>query len=310
MNKPEVTIIIPTYNREDLILKALDSVFNQTFHDYEIFVVDDASTDSTGEVIAKLNHPKVFYFKLDQNGGQCIARNYGIRRAKGKYIAFLDSDDEWLPTKLERQLELFKNGSDRLGAVYGYSFQKDMKKDETILSDSGYYRGDIHEKLLKGFCPPTPSLFLVRKAALDSVDGFDEELVTFVDLDLWMRIGEKYDFDYVEEPVIIKYEHIGADQYVTNFEKRYRGIRLFFHKWSPYMISKGGRKGLMAFKRGLVYKMIFPFLDHPPEKLRAYIPRIFRLLIEIRSTRMRYYFKSLLVLILGPRIIYRIRSVR
>ncbi len=310
MENPQISIIIPTYNRVKLIINALNSIFNQTFQDYEILIIDDASTDTTEQVIKELNHPKVKYLKLEENSGQCIARNFGTRHAKGDYLAFLDSDDEWLPNKLENQMNLFeKEGSDRLGAVYGYSYQKDVIKDETYLSDSGYFRGDIHGKMLTGFCPPTPSLFVVKRSVFESVQGFDEALVTFVDLDLWLRISEKYDFDYVEEPVIIKYEQIG-DQYINNFDKRYIGYHLFIQKWSKYIREKKGKKGLMFFKRSLVSKLVFPFLDHPPVDLRKNILKLMGLLVQVRSARCRFYFKSFLILIFGSSIIHRIRKIR
>lgn len=309
MGNPHVSIIIPTYNREKLIINALDSIFNQTFKDYEILIIDDASTDNTEQVIKELNHPKVKYLKLEKNSGQCIARNFGAKRAQGKFIAFLDSDDEWLPKKLESQLKIFNEGSDRLGAVYGYSYQKDVIKDETGLSDSGYFRGDIFGEVLTGFCPPTPSLFVVKRSAFESVSGFDESLVTFVDLDLWLRISEKYDFDYVEEPVIIKYEQIG-DQYINNFDKRYLGYHLFMKKWSQFIEQKKGKKGLLYFKRSLVYKLVFPFLDHPPADLRKNITKLMGLLVKVRSTKCRLYLKSFMILIFGPSIIHRIRKIR
>jgi len=309
MSKPTVSIIIPTYNRDKLILKALESIFSQTFQDYEVLIIDDASTDNTEQVIRELEHPKVRYYKLDQNSGQCVARNYGAKRATGDYLAFLDSDDEWLPQKLELQISLFSEGSDRLGAVYGYTYQKDVIKNETVLSDSGFFRGDIHEKVLSGFCPPTPSLFVVKRSVYESVQGFDESLVTFVDLDLWLRISEHHDFDYVEAPVIIKYEHIG-DQYINNFEKRYKGYHLFISKWRDYLIRKTGKGGFMDFSRSVANKLVFPLIDHPPANLRKKSFSLIRLLIRVRSIRIRFYFKLLLILLFGPQIIYRIRKIR
>ena len=309
MEKALVSIIIPTYNREVLIVKALESVFNQTFQDFEVLIIDDASTDNTEKVIKEMGHPRVRYYKLDKNGGQCIARNFGAVHAKGKYLAFLDSDDEWLPEKLEKQVELMESGSDRLGAVYGFSYQKDVIRGETKLSDSGYFRGDIHDEMLAGFCPPTPSLFLVKKVAYEQVRGFDESLITFVDLDIWLRMSEEYDFDFVEEPVIIKYEQIG-DQYINNFDKRYRGYQLFIAKWENSISEKLGPSGWMLFKRSLVYKLVFPFLDHPPEDLRKNITKLIGLLLRVRSTRMRLYFKSFMILLFGPTIIHRIRNAR
>lgn len=309
MKNPRVSILIPTYNRETLILKALDSIFKQTFQDYEIMIIDDASTDNTEQVIKDLNHPRVRYFKLEKNGGQCIARNYGARQALGEFLAFLDSDDEWLPEKLEKQISLFDNGSERMGGAYGLSYTTDVIRGETSQDKVDVHRGDIHNEFLKGFCPPTPSMFVVKREAFEKVNGFDENLLTFVDLDLWMRISEFYDFDYVDEPVIIKYEQIG-DQYVNNFGKRYRGYHLFMDKWSDSLFEKGGRKLRREMRVHLIYALIVPILDHPPINLRKDIFKLIGLLFRIGSIRPRLYVKAFMILLFGPNIIYRVRSIR
>ncbi|HEX3008562.1 MAG TPA: glycosyltransferase family 2 protein [Bacteroidales bacterium] len=306
MKEPLVSVIIPTYNREHLIVKAIDSVMKQTFQDFEILIIDDASTDNTIQVLKNLNNPKVQYYQLEKNGGQCIARNYGIKRAKGKYIAFLDSDDEWLPHKLEKQIECFSKGPKNLGSVYSYSYSKDMIKNRTTLIQGNYYRGNIYNKLIQGFCPPTPSLFMIKKEALEKVNYFDEKLITFVDLDLHIRIAKNYLFDYVEEPLIIKYEQIG-DQYVNNFEKRYKGYGLFKKKWEKEIVTESGKDKLKNLKSNLVYSIAKPMLYHPPKNLQKNIPKLIKLLLEIKSTRTMFYFKAILIFIFGPGIIYTIR---
>jgi len=309
MSHPRVTVIIPTYNREKLILKALDSVFKQTFQDFEILIIDDASTDNTEKVIEELNHPKVKFLKMEKNGGQCIARNFGITQVSGEFVAFLDSDDEWLPEKLERQVELFDKGSDRMGGTYGNSYTTDAIRDETTLIKTNNFRGDIHDKFLRGFCPPTPSMFMVKREALEKVNGFDEDLVTFVDLDLWMRISEHYDFDYVDDPIIIKYEQIG-DQYVNNFDKRYRGYHLFMKKWEGIVRKKEGSKGVLELKRHLTRSLVVPLVDHPPKDIRWKSIRMIGLLIKVRATWCRLYLKAFMILLFGPGIIYRIRGLK
>jgi len=305
---PCVSVIIPTFNRKKLIIKAIDSVMKQSFQNFEILVVDDASTDDTENVIMQLNNNKVKYYKLDKNSGQCVARNFGIGKAVGKYIAFLDSDDEWLPEKLKLQVSCFDNGHDNLGAVYGYSYKKDTIKNTTDLIQGNYHRGNIHNKFLEGFCPPTPSIFMVKKEVLQKVNGFDEHLITFVDLDLWLRVSKHFEFDFVEEPLIIKYEQIG-DQYVNNFEKRYKGYKLFVNKWKNEILRKSGNKGLFAFKKELTYAIVVPILVHPPKNLRRFIFKLIGLLIDIRSNRINLYFKALMILIFGPNIIYFIRKI-
>lgn len=307
MKDPVVSVIIPVFNREKLVVKAIESVIAQTYPDWEILIIDDASTDNTAQVIRDLKNDKISYYKLDKNSGQCVARNYGIKRAKGTYVAFLDSDDIWLPEKLKKQVECFEKGSDKLGCVYGYAYQKDVIKDETTLDKTGYLRGDIYHDFLEGFCPPTPSIFMVKKEALEKVNSFDEKLITFVDLDLWTRVSEFYHFDFIEEPLIIKYEQIG-DQYVNNFVKRYNGLKLFIKKWEEKNTRIVGRKGFLELKKGLTYALIIPILDHPPANLRQHIPKLIKLLIDIRCMHTRFYTKSLLILLFGPNIIYSIRN--
>jgi glycosyltransferase involved in cell wall biosynthesis len=308
MKDPVVSVIIPVFNREKLVVKAINSVLAQTYQDFEILIIDDASTDNTEKVIRDLNNDKIKYYRLDKNSGQCIARNFGIKKSNAKYIAFLDSDDEWFPEKLKLQIDCFDTGSDKLGIVYGYAYQKDVIKDKTTLYDREYYRGSIHDKFLEGFCPPTPSLFMVKNEVLQKLNGFDENLITFVDLDMWLRISEEYEFDYVEEPIITKYEQIG-DQYVNNFEKRYKGYHLFFNKWQEIVKQRVGQEGLSKLKKHLAYALVVPILEHPPKNLRRNIFKLIHLLIKIRSTRYRFYTKSILILIFGPNIIYFIRNI-
>lgn len=307
MKDPVVSVIIPTYNREKLIVKAINSVLSQTYQDFDIMVIDDASTDNTEAVIKGLNNEKILYFRLDKNSGQCTARNYGIKRSKGKFIAFLDSDDEWLPSKLEKQMECFEKGPANLGSVYSYSYSRDMIKEMTTLVNGTYHRGNILNKLMEGFCPPTPSLFLIKKEALEKVGYFDEKLITFVDLDLHIRIGREYLFDFIEEPLIIKYEQIG-DQYINNFEKRYKGYGLFMNKWQTEVLKYNGAEGLKRLKSHLVYSIANPMLKHPPRNLQRNIPKLLGLLLDIKSKRMKYYLKACLILVFGPGIISLLRK--
>jgi glycosyltransferase involved in cell wall biosynthesis len=304
---PLVSVIIPSYNRERLIIKSVNSVLNQTFTDYEILIIDDASTDNTKEVIDNLKLENIRYFRLEKNGGQCIARNFGIKQAKGDYIAFLDSDDEWLPRKLELQVKCFEEGPDNLGCVYGFCYQTDVIKNETITVNENFHRGNIRNTLIEGFCPPTPSLFMVKKSALQDVSGFDEKLITFVDLDIWIRLSEKYHFDYIEEPIIVKYEQIG-DQYVNNFEKRYNGYKLFMNKWRDIIIREAGEQSLFILESHLTNSLVTPILNHPPKNLRKHIFKLIKLLLDVKSKNSRFYLKSLLILVFGPNIIYYIRK--
>ena len=120
MNKnPTVSVIIPTYNRAHLVDRAIQSVLNQTYKDFELIIVDDGSTDNTEDIIKEFQKKdeRIKYIRHEENRGGSAARNTGIKAAKGEYIAFLDSDDEWLPIKLGRQISEFTNKS-KIALVY------------------------------------------------------------------------------------------------------------------------------------------------------------------------------------------------
>src|SRR5436190_11436655 len=115
---PTVSVVIPVFNRAVAVRRAIDSVLAQTFQDFEIIVVDDGSTDDTAESVSSFQDPRITLIRHDRKRGGSAARNTGIRSSSGAYVAFLDSDDEWLPAKLERQLEVFGRSDDELALVY------------------------------------------------------------------------------------------------------------------------------------------------------------------------------------------------
>jgi len=116
-DKPLVSVIIPAYNRAKTLQRAIESVLAQSYQNFEIIIVDDASTDLTAETIKDFLTPKTRYFKHKNNKGPGAARNTGIKKSKGKFIAFLDSDDQWLPEKLEKQIEIFKKAPKKIALV-------------------------------------------------------------------------------------------------------------------------------------------------------------------------------------------------
>ena len=115
---PAVSVIIPTYNRAEFLRLAITSVLNQTFQDFEIIVVDDASEDHTHEVMNNLNDKRIKYIRHEVNKRVSAARNTGVLHSSGDYIAFLDDDDEWLPSKLQRQVALLEDSTSTCGGVY------------------------------------------------------------------------------------------------------------------------------------------------------------------------------------------------
>ena len=196
--KPVVSVIIPTYNRAHLLEKALKSVFAQTYKDYEVIVVDDGSTDGTADVVAKFG-TEVRYF-TQSNRGVGAARNRGLKEARGRYVAFLDDDDTWLPAKLERQVAVME-GHPTLGFLYGVA---------QVVGEDGKFLGnkpaqthpDTLEELLRMNFIPVLTV-LARREYIQAVGGFDEGLSGYDDYHLWIRLAARYDFCGLEEGLAI-----------------------------------------------------------------------------------------------------------
>lgn len=200
MNGPEISVVLPTYNRSDVLPRALRSIEAQTYENLEIIIVDGGSTDGTLEFLDGLDTDITLVNQENRNGA-AVARNLGIKEAEGEFIAFLDSDDVWHPGKLERQLECFQRVSSDCALVYtGFL----THEGEVILPHYPEYSGWIYEdQLLDDQISPTSTVML-RRSALDSLDRwFDPELPAREDYELWLRITERFAVDYVEEPLVL-----------------------------------------------------------------------------------------------------------
>ncbi len=216
---PKVSVIIPTYNRERLISRALDSVLKQTFTDYEIIVVDDGSTDYTKDVLKKYEG-RIRYF-YQANSGISGARNRGLAEAKGEYIAFLDSDDAWLPEKLAMQVAIL----DRDPTV-GIVYSKMM-----ILNEEGTHCGfKPNEPTGRNFLELieirgdiATSTVMTRKACFDKVGNFDRDLPPMEDFDMWLRISKFYKVHEAQN-ITLAYYYRHDNQATSNPKKVYEGL--------------------------------------------------------------------------------------
>jgi glycosyltransferase involved in cell wall biosynthesis len=229
-----------------MLARALDSVALQTFGDFETIVVDDGSTDGTIDLLESRNDLRVFRTR-DQSGA-AAARNIGIEAARGEYVAFLDSDDEWLPEKLSKQL-LACEGDPEVGAIYCRHIGMDDETGSHRLAKGQFYRGWIRPILLSGRCPHTTSLFLVRRKALEECGGFDPRLAGFQDTDLWIRMSVGWKFDFVDEPLAIVHSHRGQ-RLTTSIGVRTAAVDAFLAKWGPEMEQVIGSEELAKFRAG------------------------------------------------------------
>lgn len=211
-NNTIVSVIIPTYNRAHLIERAIQSVLNQSYQNFEIIVVDDGSTDNTKEVVKKLQKKdrRIKYIQHNNKRGGSAARNTGIREAKGKYIAFQDSDDEWLPGKLEKQIEVFKRQPAEVGIVYSDMWR--ICGGEKIYWNSPVIKpkdGAIYSQALDRFLETGKGIgiqsAIVKRECFNTAGIFDESFRRFIDLDLFIRLSKYYYFYHINEPLVNYY---------------------------------------------------------------------------------------------------------
>jgi len=197
----EISVVIPTYNRKNLLSRALKSILAQSSKPAEIIVVDDGSTDSTASLVQGF-HPDINYF-FQENHGVSSARNTGLRMARCEWLALLDSDDEWLPSKLAAQATaLSQNPEFRIC----HTDEIWMRRNKRVNAMRKHAKsgGWIYQRCLP-MCVISPSSVLIHRSVFEEVGGFDEHLPACEDYDLWLRICASYPTLFVDEPLLKKY---------------------------------------------------------------------------------------------------------
>ena len=195
-----VSVVIPTYNRLSKVKDAIESVLNQTYRDFEFWVVDDGSTDGTDEALRAFGN-KIKYISQD-NRGASAARNVGARVSRGKYLAFLDSDDLWEPEKLEIQVRCMEENSQ---FPLCYTDEVWIRKGIRVNPKKRHakYSGWIFEKCLP-LCIISPSSALMKISLFNGIGGFDENLPVCEDYDFWLRVTCRYPVLFIDKKLIVK----------------------------------------------------------------------------------------------------------
>ena len=199
-NSPLVSIVIPTYNHAPMLQRALTTVVEQTYQNWNAIVVNNYSTDNTLEVIAEFNDPRIQCINFRNNGVIGASRNEGITLATGEYVAFLDSDDTWFPTKIEKCVAFLENGSD---LVCHAEYWIDESGKSRLVSYGPSEAATHHNLIYKGNRIST-SATMVRATLLKEVNGFDvsPELISTEDYDLWIRLAARSNkFAFIDEPL-------------------------------------------------------------------------------------------------------------
>ncbi len=236
-----ISVVIPTHRRVDLLHRLLDSIQRQTFSDYEVIVVDDASpnVDDYERLVSewRKRFPRFEYVRMAQNGGAPRARNAGIARAAGDWVALVDDDDEWLPQKLELQYEVARSATDRVGLIYTWTRAVDGA-GITLYDSRPTIEGDATREIFTTNFVMSPSV-MVRRDVFERVGGFDEELPSCQDWDMWARVlCGGYECRVVREEVSIYYRHGQAS--IGLSPRALYGYRMFLNKhWRSILRHTG-----------------------------------------------------------------------
>jgi glycosyltransferase involved in cell wall biosynthesis len=250
---PRVSVVIPTKNRANFLDLAIRSVVNQTFKDFEILIVDAASSDDTEGVVRKFRDERIRYIYQQVDRGVSASRNTGIEQSSGNYVGFLDDDDIWMPNKLEKQLK----GYDKrigVGAIFvgGYIINENGKLLGYSLPSFGRsVFPDILERNFLGNC----SAVMAKKECLTEVGLFDERLKAAEDWDLWIRLAKRYEIACIPEPLILYRIHKKSITR-TRAPDRLQAAELMFKKFLTDINTCKNRRrilGRWAYEFGRLY---------------------------------------------------------
>lgn len=270
---PAVSVVLPTYNRGYCLRRAVDSVLAQTFANFELIVIDDGSTDDTVQVIQSYDDPRIIYVQNESNRGQPTRLNDGIRLARADLIAFQDSDDEWMPTKLARQVEAMRSLPPDVGMVYTDKWRCEPDRDKfhwkspTTMPEDGIIFDQALDDRVYNIGPQS---VLIRRTCFDKVGLFDENLYNFNDWDMFVRISRHFLFSHIPEP-LVNY-NVSADAMTATGEGRgIEAIETLFQKYLPDL-----EKNRPLLARRAYWIGSFHMRDGDAAKGRAYLRRAFR----------------------------------
>jgi len=232
-DNPRVSVIIPTYNRQDKIVNSIKSVLAQTYTDFELIIVDDGSTDDTQKVIAAILDERVKYVRLSKNMGAASARNEGAKIALGELLAFHDSDDEWRPEKLEKQIKYLEEHSEFSMVYCAYQYNKGNANCRIPVEGQEGVEGDILLNLLIKNSIGTPTM-LIRRDCFFDVGGFNSSFKCIEDWEFAIRFAEKYYIGFVNEVLVDAFYSEGS---VSAQTARYCETRCYMiAKYKDYLI--------------------------------------------------------------------------
>ncbi|MEM9907315.1 MAG: glycosyltransferase family A protein [Cyanobacteria bacterium P01_D01_bin.44] len=271
---PKVSVIIPAYNSMAFLPETLDSVLTQTFADFEVLIVNDGSTDQLVEWASGLSDHRVRLIN-QANQGCAIARNTGILSSRGAYIAFLDADDIWEPTKLEKQVAILES-SPNIGLVNTWISNIDAQGDRVGKLSGSDAEGYVWESVIEDNPIMCGSIPMIRRQCFERVGLFDQSLRSAEDWDMWIRIAEKYEFAVVKGP-LVRYRvhaHSKSHNLQLHLQSRLKVIEKAFQKKVPNR----------AIQKDKVYGHVFLSVAY-----RALQKHDFETALDLKKQALKYY---------------------
>lgn len=302
----KVAVVIPCYNAQATLTQTLDSALAQSLKDFYIVAVNDGSQDETVEILADYTrrYPKKFYVINQSNQGQTVAKNVGLKQSRSEFVAFLDSDDLWLPDKLEKQVALM---SVNLGIGLCYTAAYQIDRQETIVGEIGVsssHRGRCFNDLIVRNNIVASSV-MVRRSVVERAGFFDESLRACENWDLWIRIASDCEVEYIDEPLTLYRLH--PNNMSKNFEKIMQARLQVIEKHLP-VFSKD--PWVIMQRREAFFKTHLTFAKSYIESLRlAEARRALFKALKIRPGQLGCYVLYLKTL-LGPKLFRWLRARR
>lgn len=251
-----VSVVIPTRNRKDELVRAIESVRAQSLAPEQIIVVDDMSDICVKDLLSEHYQREITVIRNSIRLGASESRNIGARQASGEFLAFLDSDDYWEPTKLEKQISLFQERHE-LGLVYCDQWRVDGRGQR---SESGkmLVDNDIFEHLIAGWTAPNTSTLVFRRTVFQKLGGFDDKLSSCQDHDVWMRVGQRQ-VPVGFHPERLAYFSSGSPIRISrDYVRRLEGMERFLEKWEGVIEEAFGKAAYRKFKSDYITKVAYP----------------------------------------------------
>jgi len=304
MKSPFFSVILTTYNRANLLPRAINSVMNQTLKNFELIVVDDCSIDNTPDVMKRYHNNKIKYVRNKQNLKLAEARNIGIKKSNGKWILFLDDDDEFTKDRLEEVYNQIIRDKNTYKVYFCRDGSNGLHNDSTFV-----IYDDIWKLLMKGWTPPS-SAQCFHIDALKKINYLDTDILSGIDHDIWFKLGKHGFKTGIIKKGLAKYHYLQTPKrMIYDYSHRLNGIEEFLAKWKNLIIKRESKKFFWKFYNHLLCvehrRFAYSFI-----KKSHYLKSIKHIILSLRyNPRSTNTWKCIIYFMLGTRLYNMLKKI-